>query len=84
MAAVLADLPAYPSVDLSVIPGDARGALRAAAADADVLVVGSRGHGVLDQLLLGSVAAALVHHPTIPTIVVPHHGRREGATAPSE
>ncbi len=84
VAAVLADLPAYPSVDLSVIPGDARGALRAAAADADVLVVGSRGHGVLDQLLLGSVAAALVHHPTIPTIVVPHHGRREGATAPSE
>ena len=83
VAVVLADLDAYPSVDLLVIPGDARGALRTAGADADVLVVGSRGHGVLDQLLLGSVAAALVHHPTIPTIVVPHHGvHAEAETSP--
>ncbi len=84
VAAVLADLPAYPSVELLVVPGDARKALRTAGADADVLVVGSRGHGVLDQLLLGSVAAALVHHPTIPTIVVPHHGLRAEVGTASE
>ena len=84
VAAVLADLEAHPSGELLVIPGDARKALRTAAADADVLVIGSRGHGVLDQLLLGSVATALVHHPTIPTIVVPHHGSRTGAEAVAE
>jgi nucleotide-binding universal stress UspA family protein len=84
VAAVLADLDAHPSGELLVIPGDARKALRTTAADADVLVIGSRGHGVLDQLLLGSVAAALVHHPTIPTIVVPHHGSRTVAEAVAE
>ncbi len=72
VSAVLSDLQVHPPVELQVVPGDARKALRSVGADADLLVVGSRGHGVLDQLLLGSVAAALVHHPTIPTIVVPH------------
>lgn len=72
VAAVLDELGGHPSVELSVVPGDPRAALRAAAADADVLVIGTRGHGVLDRLLLGSVASALAHHPTVPTIVVPH------------
>ena len=72
VAAVLSDLHGHPAVELIVTSGDPRAALRAASNDADLLVVGSRGHGVLDRLLLGSVATALVHHPTIPTIVVPH------------
>ena len=70
---VLSDFPAHAAVELLVVSGDPRAALRTASADADLLVVGSRGHGVVDRLLLGSVANALVHHPTIPTIVVPHH-----------
>lgn len=73
VAAVLSHLQAHPAVELLVVPGDPRAALRTASIDADLLVVGARGHGALDRLLLGSVAAALVHHPTIPTIVVPHH-----------
>jgi nucleotide-binding universal stress UspA family protein len=72
MAAMLHDIEAHPPVELRVVPGDPRVALRAASSDADLLVVGSRGHGVLDRLLLGSVANALVHHPTVPTVVVPH------------
>lgn len=72
VAAVLGELQGHPAVELTVTSGDPRAALRAASSDADLLVVGSRGHGVLDRLLLGSVATALVHHPTIPTIVVPH------------
>lgn len=75
VAPVLEELAPRPAVELVVAPGDPREILRTAAADADVLVIGSRGHGVLEHLLLGSVASALVHHPTIPTIVVPHrHG----------
>ena len=72
VAAVLSGLPAHPAVELLVVSGDPRAGLRTAGVGADLLVVGSRGHGVLDRLLLGSVANALVHHPTIPTIVVPH------------
>ncbi len=74
VAAELTDFRTHPAVELLVIPGDPRAALRAASGAADLLVVGSRGHGVIEHLLLGSVAAALAHHPVVPTIVVPHHG----------
>lgn len=73
VVAVLRHLSAHPAVELAVLPGDPRAVLRTVSDEADLLVVGSRGHGVLDRLLLGSVASALVHHPTVPTIVVPHH-----------
>ena len=72
VASILTELEGHPPLDLRVMPGDPRVALRAASSDADLLVVGSRGEGVLDRLLLGSVATALVHHPTVPTVVVPH------------
>lgn len=72
VAVLLGDLEGHPTLELRVMPGDPRMALRAASSDADLLVVGSRGQGVLDRLLLGSVANALVHHPMVPTIVVPH------------
>ncbi len=72
VAQVLADLPGHPTVESMVLPGDPRAVLRSAGAGADLLVVGSRGHGALEHLLLGSVASALAHHPTVPTIIVPH------------
>ncbi|MCP4227696.1 MAG: universal stress protein [Actinomycetia bacterium] len=50
--------------------GDARRVLRAEAEQADMLVVGARGHQGVAHLLLGSVATALVHQPTAATIVV--------------
>jgi nucleotide-binding universal stress UspA family protein len=71
VAAVLEHVPGHPAVETSVLPGDPRAVLRSAAASADLLVVGARGHGVLELLLLGSVVSALVHHPMVPTIVVP-------------
>ena len=72
VAAVLRGLAGHPPVELMVLPGDPRSVLRAASEAADVLVVGARGHGVLDRLLLGSVANALADHPTVPTLIVPH------------
>ena len=71
VAAVLDDVPGHPPVRTAVLPGDPRAVLRSASSGADLLVVGARGHGVLELLLLGSVVSALAHHPTIPTIVVP-------------
>jgi nucleotide-binding universal stress UspA family protein len=74
VAAVLTDFHTHPEVELLVVAGDPRAALREAADDADLLVIGSRGLGALDQLLIGSVAIALAHHPTVATIVVPDPG----------
>ena len=75
--AVLGDLPErHPGVDMAVVPGDPRSVLRTVGDGADLLVVGARGHGVLEHLLLGSVASALAHHPTVPTVVVPHGAAR--------
>jgi nucleotide-binding universal stress UspA family protein len=79
VASMLTDVDRHPAVELAVMPGDPRAVLRTAAADADLLVVGARGHGVLDRLLLGSVAHALSHHPTVPTIVVPHRAARNSS-----
>jgi nucleotide-binding universal stress UspA family protein len=75
VASVLASIEHHPPLEVVAVAGDPRAVLRSAADGADLLVIGARGHGILDRLLLGSVSNALVHHPTVPTIVVPHHPR---------
>ena len=57
------------AIQADVVMGDARTVLRSA--EADVLVVGSRGHRGLEYLLMGSTASSLVHDPVVPTVVVP-------------
>lgn len=74
VAQVAAHADGHPDVELVVRPGDPREVLGTAVPDADLLVVGARGHGVIHRLMLGSVATALTHHPTMPTIVVPNRG----------
>lgn len=61
-----------PEVVIRTCREDARLALRTmASADGDLLVVGARGLNGLTQLVLGSVSDALIHHPTVPTVVIP-------------
>ena len=43
--------------------------------DADLVVVGSRGHGGFRYLLTGSVATQLVTHAPCPVVVVPARPR---------
>ena len=42
--------------------------------DADLVVVGRRGHGGLSELLLGSAARALAHRCPRPVVIVPATG----------
>ena len=57
---VIADAPVAALVDLST--------------KADMVVVGSRGHGALERVLLGSVSTGLVHHAHCPVAVIRDEG----------
>ena len=58
-------------VRVKVAHGPAAQVLLQAAAGAELLVVGSRGHGAFAGMLLGSVSQHCTHHAPCPVIVVP-------------
>jgi nucleotide-binding universal stress UspA family protein len=60
------------SVQRTVTQGHPAAVLLDAARDAELLVVGSRGHGGFAGMLLGSVSQHLVAHATCPVVVVRH------------
>ncbi len=57
-----------------VVHGRPAHVLISAAEGADLLVVGSRGHGAVAGMLLGSVSEDLVAHAPCPVVVIRHHG----------
>jgi nucleotide-binding universal stress UspA family protein len=65
-----AKLPDGVSAELR--QGPASIVLIEAAKQADLLIVGSRGHGGLVGAILGSVSTAVVHHAPCPVLVVRH------------
>lgn len=60
-----------PAVTVRAISGVPAEELIKAAADADLLVVGSRGSGGFGRLLLGSVGSQVTQHAPCPVVVVP-------------
>ncbi|MCX7819768.1 MAG: universal stress protein [Kiritimatiellae bacterium] len=62
-----------PAVSALVVQGDPVQKILAAAQEfgADLLVMGSHGHGALYDLLVGSVASGVLKHARCPVLVVP-------------
>ncbi|OPG09314.1 universal stress protein [Microbispora sp. GKU 823] len=62
----------YPDVKVveEVVRGHPVDVVRQASAGADLLVIGSQGHGEFGGLVLGSVCQAMLHHATCPMAVV--------------
>ena len=56
-----------------VVQGHTGEVLVRAAAGADMLVVGCRGHGKISEFLLGSVGRLCTHKSRCVVVVVPHH-----------
>lgn len=42
---------------------------------ADMIIVGSHGHGAVYQILVGSVSEGILHQSDVPVLVVPTHDR---------
>lgn len=63
----------HPDLDIEPVveEGIAAPVLLDSARTADLLVVGSRGHGAFAGMLLGSVSMHCVHHARCPVVVVP-------------
>ncbi|MFC7589341.1 universal stress protein [Nonomuraea antimicrobica] len=62
----------HPEVDVvaEVVHGHPVEVLKEAGSEADLLVVGSRGHGQLAGMLIGSISQAMLHHAPCPLAVV--------------
>lgn len=54
----------------TLVEGDPRDALVEASKDAELLVVGNRGHSAIVEAVLGSVSAYCVHHAACPVVVI--------------
>lgn len=71
MLAEVKELTQGIQIDQAVKEGQAAKILVEAATGADLLVVGSRGHGGFAGLLLGSVSQQCAHHALCPVVIVP-------------
>ena len=58
------------TIEQRLVEGPAASALIEAAKDAELLVVGSRGHGGFTGLLLGSVSQQVANHAPCPVVII--------------
>lgn len=75
---VLGEMNEPPGVERVCARGVPSDALCIASAEADLLVVGSHGHGAVHDKLIGSTSERVVHHAPCPVVIVPdpRHAKR--------
>lgn len=78
VAALVAEAGDQVPVTSELVEGNPVEAMLAAAGDADLLVVGSRGRGGFASLLLGSVSQQVVHYAPCPVAIVRAEAGRSG------
>jgi nucleotide-binding universal stress UspA family protein len=67
--------PRPTSVTVTAVEGIPAEVILNAGADADLIVLGSRGGGGFARVLLGSVSSNVVEHAQVPVTILPsHHG----------
>ena len=71
-------------IERKVVQGAAAKVLIDAASADDLLVVGSRGHGEIAGLLLGSISQHCVHHALCPVVVVRGGNERRSRSASAQ
>jgi nucleotide-binding universal stress UspA family protein len=77
VAALVESLPPAVSPEARVVSGHpARTLAGETERDVDLLVIGSRGHGPLGRVLLGSVSSEIVRSASCPVMVVPRSASR--------
>ncbi len=64
------------SVTVTVFSGFPAKSLIDASRGADLVVIGSRGAGGFESLLLGSISSQVVHHAACPVVIVPSDHQR--------
>jgi nucleotide-binding universal stress UspA family protein len=77
LARMGADASEGIEIESAAVEGLPAETLIGAARGAELLVVGSRGHGGFVGLLLGSVSQQCAQHPPCPVVIVPHPEERE-------
>jgi nucleotide-binding universal stress UspA family protein len=75
-----ADASEAIEIESAAVEGPPAETLIEVARGAELLVVGSRGHGGFVGLLLGSVSQQCAQHPPCPLVIVPHPEEREGTS----
>jgi nucleotide-binding universal stress UspA family protein len=82
--AELADEPSPPVIDITAVAGLAARTLIGLSEEAELLVVGSRGHGGFASMLLGSVSLQCALHARCPVTIVHPEKQAMSETQPAE
>ena len=76
---VLAEADNPPDVEQLLVRGVASESLCTSALDAELMVLGSHGHGAVHDQLVGSTSMRAIHHASCPVVILPDPRHAERA-----
>ena len=79
VSGVLTDTENPPEVEKVLVRGAASESLCRSALDAELIVLGSHGHGAVHDQLVGSTSMRAIHHASCPVVILPDPRHAERA-----